>query len=99
MSIILVFFSHAIINTMMKSNSGRKVFIQFTRINHSLSLRKIREGIQAEVEAGTLLELCSLACSPWLAQLAFLQDPGPRTTCLAMALLTGGWALPHQSLI
>jgi hypothetical protein len=33
-------------------------------------------GLKAGAEAETMKECCLLACSPWLAQLAFLYNPG-----------------------
>lgn len=39
---------------------------------------------------------CFLASFPVACSVCFLTNP--RTTCLGMALPTGSWALPHQSL-
>lgn len=56
-----------------------------------LSLRKAKAGDQgrdteAGAEADPMEECCLLVCSLWLAQLAFLYNPGP------------GWALASHSM-
>ena len=64
-----------------RSKLGRKVFIQLRPPNYCSSLKEVRTGTRAGQEAepdAEAMEGCFLlACFPWLAQLAFLQNPGP----------------------
>jgi hypothetical protein len=63
-----------------RNKLGRKGFIQLTLSSCCLSPKEVRTGTQAGQEAGTdveAMEGCSLlACFSWLAQLAFLWNPG-----------------------
>jgi hypothetical protein len=63
-----------VIKAISKSNLGRNVIV---------SLRKVKKGTQQRsLEAGTEAENAEqknavIACSPWLAQLAFLNNRVP----------------------
>jgi len=61
---------------MTRSKLGRKGFIQLTLPHCCSSPKEVRTGTQAGQEAGAdaeVMEGCySLACLPWLAQLALL---------------------------
>jgi hypothetical protein len=63
---------------MTKKQLGRKEFIQLTFPHCFSSLKEVRTGTQAGQGAGDgaeAMEGCSLlACFPWLAQLALLQN-------------------------
>jgi hypothetical protein len=63
---------------MAKKQLWRKGFIQLTLLHCCSSPKEVRTGTQAGQEAGAdaeAMEGCSLlACFPWLAQLALLQD-------------------------
>lgn len=52
--------------TKTKLGEGRVYFV---------ALREVRAGTHTGAEAGNTQRSCSLVCSPWLAQLAFLQNP------------------------
>jgi hypothetical protein len=60
-----------------QTNLGRKGFIQPTLPHHRSSSKKLRQELKQDrsLEAGTDAEAmegcCLLACSAWLAQLAF----------------------------
>ena len=56
-------------------------------------LWKSGQELEAGTEAEVVEEHCLRACSPWLAQSAFLHYLGPR----ARAATPAGWALPHHS--
>jgi len=60
---------------------GRKGFIQLTLPHCCSSPKEVRTGTQAGQKAGAdaeAMEGCFLlACSPWLAQLVFLENPRP----------------------
>jgi hypothetical protein len=84
-----------------KGNLGREEFISA----HSSTSVSITEGSQSKnsnrvvtlevgADAEGTDECCKLARSSWLAQPAFLQQPGPPNQGVAPP--TVGWALPHQ---
>jgi hypothetical protein len=80
--------SFAVINTMTKSNSGRKGFICLTHLNHGPSLR------EAKAEA--------VDDAPrWLATRVLLRflSYTPQEHLPEVASFTVVWALPHPSLI
>jgi len=86
---------------MTKKQVGEKrVYSAYTSTCCS-SPKEVRTGSQAGQEAGAdaeAMEGCFvLACSPWLAQLAFLLEP--KTASPGMASPTRGWILPTWSLI
>ena len=67
-------------------------------MSNTLTSQCTTEGGQGRnLEAGTEAEATekhfSLACSPWLAQLAFLYSPG---TCPGVTLPIVAWALSYQ---
>lgn len=79
-------FSIALRSTMTQSSLGRKWYFQHSHPHHSLWLTMAETRAQART-MGTYF----LAQKTWAGQSLFLHLPWP--------LLTGDWALPHQSLI
>ena len=79
---------------------GRAGLVVLTVPHHYSSLKEVRTGThtgpnsEAGAEAENMEECVLLLRSSWLAQPAFLQNPGPPVSGL-MALPTMGWALPH----
>lgn len=85
----LSLISIAVINSMTKSDLGRKGLFNLTLPDHSPSMREVRARSLVEAEAKTVEECCLLACSPWFASSPFLSyNPGA---------LTQGWYGPYQS--
>lgn len=74
--LVLVRVSTPAQNIMTKKQVGGKGFIQFPLPHFYSSPKEVRTGTQAGQEAGAeaeAMEGCySLACFPWLAQLALL---------------------------
>jgi hypothetical protein len=71
---VLVFFSVVMINTMTKSNMGKKGYVWFTFPGH---VHEIRVGTPRGMEAETTEGCSLLTFSPGLAKPAFLYRPGP----------------------
>lgn len=80
-------------NTMTKSKLWRRGFIWLTHPHSWLSLEggQDRNSNKAGADTEAMEGCCSLACSSWLAQPAFLQNPGPLDR---VAPPTMGWAPP-----
>lgn len=86
----------AVRNTITRSNSGRKGFLQLTVPDHTPSPKQVRAGAWRQELQQDMEEHCLLVCSPWLARSGFLQhhDYLPR-----IAVPTIGWTLPYHSWI
>lgn len=87
--------SIAVIDTMIKSNLGKKVFIWLTLLGASSSLRKVRTKTQARVETGIMEEHCLLDfLRPMFSYLFFYIAQA----CLGLSKyeLASGWALLHK---
>lgn len=85
--------SVAMINTVTKNNLGEeRVYLSCIPKSQSVIQRNQCRNLGAGTEVETMEELCLLACSVCFSV-------QPRTTCPAVALPTGGWDLPYQSLI
>lgn len=79
----------------MKHHNQKQVgeeiaYLSFTSILFIVGGSQVRNSwgrnLEAGAEAEAIEECCLLACSSWLAQLSFLQNPGP---------LAQGWYLPQ----
>jgi len=68
---------------MIKIKLGQRSFIQFTLPHHShpqsMAEQELKQGRILDAGADTVAteKCCSLACSSWFAQPAFLQTPEP----------------------
>lgn len=65
---LISFAFHRCDQTLTKTKLGEK------RV-YFMALREVRAGTHTGAEAGNTQWSCSLVCSPWLAQLAFLHNP------------------------
>ena len=79
---------------MTKSNLEGTGSVWFTLLRHGPLLEEFRAGTQtacrnleAEADAEAMEGCCLQSCSLWLAQPAFLENPGPPTQ---------GWQYPQQ---
>lgn len=82
----------AVLNTMIKSNLGKKVFVWLTLPGASRSLRKVRTKTQARVERGIMKEHCLLD-SPRLMFSYFFYTA---QVCLSRDEPALGWALLNK---
>lgn len=71
-----VCFPVAMLNTMTKSNLGRKRLIWPIFLGHCPSLTKVRVEIESGTKTETTKEYCLLTRSPVYVPLAFLDSPG-----------------------
>ena len=100
---VLVGISIGVMKHLDQSNVGREGFISlilpYIIAHHQKQWgQELKHGryLEAGADAEAIEGCCFLACSPWLAQPAFLENP--ETPAPGMAPPTMGWAFPFQYL-